>query len=250
VIGRELNGPDELVWRPRLAAELDDRRAAVDWSLDGDGDHAVRIVAALAIQAAQQDKAGIDEWAERCATAAQTAPAPLRASVLAAAAFNQFRRGDPAALSTASDARRDGLPAGWPATYLPHMTLGALLGIAGHDEEMRTVFADGRAALDAISAPPTGTPTSPWRRCGMRRWLGTPQLRRSPRPACPPTRPPSLSPSEGSPTAAQSTIRLSAAGYIPGWHGLPRSPRRLELGPDLAIRGGRRARRGGGAGRG
>jgi predicted ATPase len=157
VMGRELNGPDELVWRPRLAAELDDLRAAVDWSLDSDGGHAVRIVAALAIQAAQQDKAGIGGWAERCVAAAQIAPAALRASVLAAAAFNQYRRGGPAVLTMASNALRDGLPADCPATYLPHMALGASLFLAGHNEqEALSAFADGHAALDAISAPPNG----------------------------------------------------------------------------------------------
>jgi predicted ATPase/class 3 adenylate cyclase len=156
VIGPALNGPDELVWRPRLAAELDELRAAVDWSLDADGDHAVRIVAALAIQAAQQDTAGIGEWAERCSARAQTASAPLRTAVLAASGWNVWRRGDPAAVAVVIDALRDGLPVGCPATYLPHMILMAALSTAGRLDEARAAIEAGHAALDAIGAPVNG----------------------------------------------------------------------------------------------
>jgi hypothetical protein len=155
-MGPALNGPDELAWRPRLATDLDDLRAAVDWSLDADGDHAVRIVAALAIQAAQQDTAGIGEWAERCITRAQTASAPLRAAVLAAAAWNVHTRGEAAGMGLAVDALHDGLPVGCPATYLPHMILGVALMSAGRLDEAHAALADGHAALDAIGAPVNG----------------------------------------------------------------------------------------------
>ncbi len=113
-------------------------------------------MAALSIQAAQQDTAGIGEWAERCAPQARTAPPPLRTAVLAAAAWNLMRRGDPSALSLAEDALREGLPAGCPATYLPHMTLAAALMTAGRLEEGRAALTAGRTALDMIGAPANG----------------------------------------------------------------------------------------------
>jgi hypothetical protein len=157
VIGEALTGPDEIAWRRRMAIELDDLRAAVNWSLDQpDDDRCVRIVAALSVQAAQYEIVGIGTWAERCVERAQAAPAPLRAAVLSAAAWQGGRRGDPQALAVGLDALRDGLPSGWPSSYLPFIALSQALALEGRLDEQCAVVADGHAALDAAGAPPVG----------------------------------------------------------------------------------------------
>jgi predicted ATPase len=157
LIGDELNGRDEIAWRRRLAVELDDLRAAVNWSLDRPGDErCVQIVAALSVQAAQTDTAGIGNWAERCIERAQAAPAPLRTAVLAAAAWTTARQGDPRSLTIALDALRDGQPSGWPASYLPFMALSLAWALQGNFDEAHAVAARGHAALDASGAPQVG----------------------------------------------------------------------------------------------
>jgi predicted ATPase len=157
IIGEALLGPDEIIWRRRLAAELDDLRAAVNWSLERPGDgRCVEIVAALSVQAAQYQTAGIGTWAERCAERAQAAPPPLRTAVLGAAAWEATRRGDPQALAAGQDALRLGLPFGWPASYLPHMALAMAWNTQDRFDKALEVAADGHAALDAAGAPRGG----------------------------------------------------------------------------------------------
>jgi predicted ATPase len=158
VIGDALLGPDEIAWRRRLAVELDDLRAAVNWSLDQpDDNRCVAIVAALSVQAAQSATAGIGTWAERCVERAQAAPPPLRTAVLGAAAWNTARRADPhAAVAIGLDALRDGLPPGWPSSYLPFMALSLAWGLQGRVDKAVTVAAAGHAALNAAGASPVG----------------------------------------------------------------------------------------------
>jgi predicted ATPase/class 3 adenylate cyclase len=158
VIGEALLGPDEIAWRRRMAVELDDLRAAVNWSLDQpDDDRCVQIVAALSVQAAQSDIAGIGTWAERCVERARAAPPPLRTAVLGAAAWNMARGADPhGAIAIGLDALRDGLPSGWPSSYLPFMALSLAWGLQGRVDKAATVAAGGHAALDAAGASPVG----------------------------------------------------------------------------------------------
>jgi tetratricopeptide (TPR) repeat protein len=157
VIGEALMGPDEIAWRRRMALELDDLRAAVNWSLDRpEDDRCVQIVAALSVQAAQSDTAGIGAWAERCVERAQAADPPLRTAVLGAAAWRAGRRGDPhAAVAIGLDALRDGLP-GWPSSYLPFIALSQAWSLQGRFDEQYAVAAGGHAALDAAGAPLVG----------------------------------------------------------------------------------------------
>jgi predicted ATPase len=156
-IGEALQGPEEIPWRRRLTAELDDLRAAVNWSLDRPGDaRCVTIVAALSVQAAQVETAGIGTWAERCVERAQDAPAALRAAVLGAAAWESERRRDPQACALGQDALRDGLPVGWPASYLPHMALAQAWATQGRLDKALEVAASGHTALDAAGAPRVG----------------------------------------------------------------------------------------------
>jgi predicted ATPase len=157
VIGEALSGPHEIAWRRRMAVELDDLRAAVNWSLDQpDDDRCVQIVAALSVQAGQTDTAGIGSWAERSIGRAQPAPAPLRTAVLAAAAWNAGRRGDPHAVAMGLDALPDGLPPGWPSSYLPFTALSQAWAQQGRLDEAYAVAATGHAALDAAGAPRVG----------------------------------------------------------------------------------------------
>jgi hypothetical protein len=157
VIGEALLGPDEIAWRRRMAVELDDLRAAVNWSLDQpEDDRCVQIVAALSVQAAQYDTAGIGTWADRCVERGQAAPPPLRTAVLGAAAWNRARRGDPDAVAVGLDALRDGLPPGWPSSYLPFMALTLAWGLQFRLDNAAVVAASGHAALDAAEAAPVG----------------------------------------------------------------------------------------------
>ncbi|HXY93240.1 MAG TPA: adenylate/guanylate cyclase domain-containing protein [Acidimicrobiia bacterium] len=157
-IGDALLGPDELAWRRRLAWELDDLRAAVNWSLDRPGDdRGVRIVAALHVQAAQYDSSGIGAWAQQCREPAEDAPAGVRTAVLGAAAWEAYRTADyPEAVALGEAALRDGLPRGWPSSYLPHVALAAGWAAQGRVDNSIAVAAAGHAALDAAGVSPVG----------------------------------------------------------------------------------------------
>ena len=65
--GPALEGPDELAWRVREIAELDNLRAAVTWALDHDApsdtELALRIVSALADDSMWQPALGVGAWA-------------------------------------------------------------------------------------------------------------------------------------------------------------------------------------------
>jgi predicted ATPase/class 3 adenylate cyclase len=96
-IGQALLGPDELVWRPRLRAELDNLRAAVTWATDAqhsddDAELGLRIVAALAYQAMVYSPAGVGAWAERALARADTSP--RRSEAYAAAAWSAWNSAD------------------------------------------------------------------------------------------------------------------------------------------------------------
>ncbi len=97
-MGPALMGPDELAWRPRFRAALDNLRAAFTWALDspaiGDEELAVRIVAALADQAPHDQAAGLGAWAELAVEAAERSTPGRRTAVLGAAASSAQYRGE------------------------------------------------------------------------------------------------------------------------------------------------------------
>jgi predicted ATPase/class 3 adenylate cyclase len=156
-IGEALLGPDELAWRPRLAWELDDLRSAMNWSLDRPRDErCVRIIAALSVQAAHFDAAGIGTWAMQCRERAEEAAPGLRCAVLGAAAWEVYRQGDPDAIVLGEAALRDGLPPGWPSSYLPHLALAAARGTQRSIHEAEAIATAGHAALDAAGVTPNG----------------------------------------------------------------------------------------------
>ena len=96
LVGEEIQGPDELAWRTRLRAELDNLRAAVTWSLDAtdtvDAEVALRIIAALAVQQGYDPTLGIGDWAVR-ALDRLDATTPGRAQVIRAAAAYRIAMG-------------------------------------------------------------------------------------------------------------------------------------------------------------
>ncbi len=88
--GPGLVGRDELAWRTRENAELDNLRAAVTWALDRDEPDdirlALRIIGALAYESRIDPAAGIGAWAERALPHVEITTPPLRYAVTAAAA--------------------------------------------------------------------------------------------------------------------------------------------------------------------
>jgi predicted ATPase len=100
-IGSGLRGPDELLWRRRLDAELDNFRAAVAWSLDSaleeDGEVAMVILGELiaSMFGGMTDifnLAGVNY--ERAAERARRVASPYAGLGMTAAAMNGYTRGD------------------------------------------------------------------------------------------------------------------------------------------------------------
>jgi predicted ATPase len=100
-IGSGLRGPDELLWRRRLDADLDNFRAAVAWSLDSalqeDGEVAMVILGELiaSMFGGMTDifnLAGVNY--ERAAERARRVASPYASLGMTAAAMNGYTRGD------------------------------------------------------------------------------------------------------------------------------------------------------------
>jgi predicted ATPase/class 3 adenylate cyclase len=136
-IGAGLLGPDELTWRPRLAADLDNLRAAVTWSLDrveqSDFAFALRIVAA-SVRINSDNAAVFGQAAERAAERVAGTARPLRTRVLAVASQSAaLLRGDHEtgrrfALQVLEDEEDDPYAAG--------MARGNLATVAFHDGDV------------------------------------------------------------------------------------------------------------------
>ena len=119
-LGPRLHSVDELAWRARLRAELDNLRAAVNWALDspsaGDADLALRIIAALAYELPMDAATHVGVWATRAIPRGDETTGGRRTAVLGAAAVHAMFLGDlEAATTLARDAVRDGMPSDCPA---------------------------------------------------------------------------------------------------------------------------------------
>ena len=135
-IGPGLMSPDELAWQQRFSVELDNLRAAVVWALDSTSDAdrelAMRIVAALAIQALNRKPSGVGALAERTVSDVEATAPGRRAMILAAAAIEQLYRGDvDRARRLALDATRDGAPDGSLFPILPFSIMCMIDGTIG-----------------------------------------------------------------------------------------------------------------------
>jgi predicted ATPase/class 3 adenylate cyclase len=121
-IGPALLGADEFVWRSQLILELDNLRAAMEWSLSTDQEHeslAVRIMAHLTEDHGLSARTLLGLGDPRAVVdAARRGPPGLRAAVLAAASYMEHMAGDAlAARALATEAISLGLPDDCPSPY-------------------------------------------------------------------------------------------------------------------------------------
>ena len=97
-IGPRLLGAEELTWRPRLKAELDNLRAAVGWAIErtahDERELALQIIASLSREAVLDRGSGIGGWAARAIDATTPSSSPWRPTVMVSAAYDAFHRGD------------------------------------------------------------------------------------------------------------------------------------------------------------
>jgi predicted ATPase/class 3 adenylate cyclase len=156
-IGPALEGPDELMWRHKLRAELDNLRAAVAWALDAasdeDAELGLRIIAALVNTVIGDMALGVSGWGEAALHRVESTVPGRRTAVLTAAALNAGARSDFDAMRTlALAALRKGLPADTPSPAYPYLALSSSYGFRGDFDRALAIIGDGQAALDAIHA--------------------------------------------------------------------------------------------------
>ncbi|HXY93491.1 MAG TPA: hypothetical protein VEP49_13505, partial [Acidimicrobiia bacterium] len=149
-----LYGPAEIEARTHLRAELDNLRAAVDWALDardvGDVALALRVIAALAPESAQDMTLGVAMWAVRAAEQAEHAPAVIRGPVLGAAAFQAtFLGANDRAIELAREAVRDPIPPPCVGVSIPYVAWGLALTMRGDPHEAIDVLRDAHVQLAA-----------------------------------------------------------------------------------------------------
>jgi predicted ATPase/class 3 adenylate cyclase len=150
-LSKGLRGRDELRWRERLTADLDNLRAAVVWGLDsgadGDEQMAVHLVAQLAYQAAVR-ATGVGRWAEQAINAAQRSSPGLRSAVFGAAAMGAQLRGDGEASERyARAAVAEGFPSDNPEPSTGTILLAVNLMYRGQHDEAVRVFDTAEASV-------------------------------------------------------------------------------------------------------
>jgi predicted ATPase/class 3 adenylate cyclase len=150
-VGRGLRGRDELAWRERLMADLDNLRSAVLWGLDSSAEEdqqtAVAIIAWLAYES-ETKVTGIGRWAEQAIPALDRSTPGYRSAVLGAAAQAALWRGDLAASQRYALAVVDeGYPPDDPAPCLASLYLAVTLMYQGRRNDAARQL---DAAEDAI----------------------------------------------------------------------------------------------------
>jgi tetratricopeptide (TPR) repeat protein len=138
-VAQGLRGRDEVAWRERLMADLDNLRSAVVWGLDAavedDQQTAVAIVAALAYES-QARATGIGRWADQAISALEPSTPGYRNAVLGAAAVAAMIRGDfVAAERYARAAVEEGYPPDDPSPCLASIYLATVLMYAGRRDD-------------------------------------------------------------------------------------------------------------------
>ena len=199
--GPGLLGRDELAWRTRESAELDNLRAAVTWALDRDEPDdirlALRVIGALAAESRIDPATGIGAWAERALPHVEITTPPLRYAVTVAAASYEIRLGNVEyAQELAERAIGDGVPLGAPAPQLAYLTLALCASIRGDWQRALEIVLDAIRLLDRDFPDSAHARNSSCERSHLRSTVGRFDRRppgsrepRSAKPASPPTRP-------------------------------------------------------------
>jgi hypothetical protein len=119
-----LRGPEEILWRRRLDADLDNLRAAVTWALDSapveDGELAMVILGELlaGLLGAMTSLFAGDDY-QRAVERARRSESPYASLVIADAAYNALHRGDlPAGRDLSSEALQGARISPYPAGVL------------------------------------------------------------------------------------------------------------------------------------
>ena len=134
--GAGLIEADELVWRPRMRAELDNLRAAVNWALDAterdDLESGMRIIGSLAYEASMDMTSGVGVWATKAVPRVDQTTPGLRTAILGAAAwYATFSADFDRALELAHHALVDGIPPNCPAAAGPYRGMAGLAVATG-----------------------------------------------------------------------------------------------------------------------
>ena len=151
--GRGLEGPDEVAWRTRENAELDNLRASVTWALDGDDADdiglALGIVAALCEEAQTNPAAGVGLWAEWALPFVGDASPQVRYAVTAASAMYLMTLGRyEDAVARAERAIADGVPSESPSPTSAFVALGQSLLVLGQPERAIATLREGAQLAD------------------------------------------------------------------------------------------------------
>jgi predicted ATPase/class 3 adenylate cyclase len=143
-----IDGGDELLWRPRLAADLDNIRAALSWSLDRDDaddvDQGLRIFVAIG-DSIDTTMVSAD-WIDRAVQLAADRPPEIRARILGIAAMATALFGD---IERARDLAYQAIDLE-PTPHYQH-AYGALAIVAfndGHYDEAYRRCVEGLRALE------------------------------------------------------------------------------------------------------
>ena len=152
-----LLGIDELVWAERLAADLDNVRAALAWALDGpeptDRSLGLRLAAVCALEANSGRIPGAGAWAERVLPLTDRSSPAERAAIQVGAAWHALHRGDLVpARRLAEEATRADVPPDAPALPIAYLALGVIVLIGGEPQGAVETAREGRARLSADDA--------------------------------------------------------------------------------------------------
>jgi predicted ATPase/class 3 adenylate cyclase len=147
--GAGLRSPDELLWRRREAASLDNLRSAVAWALErpelDEFDRGPEIIAGLLDEVVENRRVRIGDWAERGLGHPQARASAHLGALRAAAAYGSFHRGD---LIGACRQAGDVLATPGASTTARSMARLLLANVAGFREDFDAALEQCGLALD------------------------------------------------------------------------------------------------------
>jgi predicted ATPase/class 3 adenylate cyclase len=141
---------DELVWRRRVAADLDNLDSAVSWGLGSGNDDAklaATIVARLGWLAATSPWR-VGDWAARVIECAAFPDAGVRYTIYGAAAHRALGYGDyRRACELGLEGVRDGIPPGAPVAHMTYNAYGTATAVNTGADEALAILERGIAAV-------------------------------------------------------------------------------------------------------